>query len=205
MTARGAVVATRTRRLRTTPDTLARSGAMTVLARWRMVTPRAIGPRTTPVAGILVVTMFMLARGTVMATGTVHLRVAVPTPRILGPGKNSACRSGQHNGHDDQTLPHSTLLLQFTTHLSYAVNSDNTVRQRQQNIRLVDIDVSVLPQPFKGIGVCYNLLHAAYHTITSAPREDMGGQDDAWQRGMRTFPYVIPHAVFSDTRERVRV
>lgn len=83
------------------------------------------------------------------------------------------------------------------------LRTERTIRQRQQDTRLVDIDVSALPQTFKGIGVCCNLLHAAYHTITSAPREDM--ENDAWQRRMRTLLSVIPHAVFSDTRERVRV
>ena len=35
-----------------------------------------------------------------------------------------------------------------------------TVHQRKQPPRLVDVDVAVLPQTFKGIGVCRNPLHA---------------------------------------------
>ena len=69
--------------LRPAPDALAVTRSVAVLARGRMVAPRAVAHRATPLATRGIVAVLMLACRRVMAPRAITRRTAVPALRLV--------------------------------------------------------------------------------------------------------------------------
>ena len=173
---------------------------MTMLARRRMMTPRAIRPRTTPVAGILVVAMFMLTRRAVMAARPIHLRIAVPTPRIT----RTICRHGKHqrqgDAHGKNQIPHSYASIPRT---SFARPPP---RRRKKRVACLHIDVLFEARPsalgkqrIKDTPRGYHVAHLTYPAFL----EDWSFSNKAKYARLRTClgPFGTPRPLSSPGRD----